>query len=90
MSIFVGGINTLQTREGEIYTCPPPSQTSHWKLVSKNWNIQNLNYTRYRQNQTIRFGKPDCPIFPGSVRHEVYVAIVFHSSHLGFLGYVEH
>jgi hypothetical protein len=75
---------------GSFYTCPPPPKTSCWELANKNQNIRNLNYTRYRQNRTIRFGKPACPVFSGSVRCEVYVATVFHSSHLRFLGYVEH
>jgi hypothetical protein len=47
-------------------------------------NIQNLKYSRCSQNRTLRFGKLDYPVFPASVRSEVYVSIVFHSSHLGF------
>jgi hypothetical protein len=89
MSIFVGGTITLQRREGEAFILAPP-KTSCWELANKNQNIRNLNYTRYRQNRTIRFGKPACPVFSGSVRCEVYVATVFHSSPLRFLGYVEH
>jgi hypothetical protein len=90
MSIFVGRTSSLQRREGWIFYTYPP-KTSHWKLASKNWNIwfwnrniQNLKYSCYRQYRTLRFGKPDCLIFPGSVRCIVYEAIVFHSSHLGF------
>jgi hypothetical protein len=60
------------------------SKTSCWELASKNRNIRNLNISRYRQNRAIRFSKSDCPIFPGSMRYEVYEAIVFHSSHMGF------
>jgi hypothetical protein len=73
---------------GSFYTCP---KNSCWELASKslniqfwNKNIQNLNYSRCRQNRTIRFGKSNCPIFPGSVICVVYEVTVFHSSHLVF------
>jgi hypothetical protein len=68
----------------EAFILAPPPKTSHWELASKNQNIQNLNHSRYRQNRNLRFGKPDCPIFPGLVSCVVYEAVVFHSSHLGF------
>jgi hypothetical protein len=40
-------------------------------------------YSRYRKNQTLRFGKLDCIIFSGSARCVVYEVIMFHLSHLG-------
>jgi hypothetical protein len=52
--------------------------------------IQNLKYSRYSPNWMLWFGKPKHPIFPVSERGEVCEAIVFHSSHLRFFGYVEH
>jgi hypothetical protein len=77
------GTRSLQRREGEsCFTCP--LKTSRWKLASKNRNIQNLKYSRYRENQTLLFEKPDCLIFHGLVRCVVYEDIVFHSSHLSF------
>jgi hypothetical protein len=66
-------------------------KTSQWELANKNWNIrfsnriiQNLKYSRYNPNWMLQFGKPEHPIFSGSLRCGVCVAIVFHSSHLGF------
>jgi hypothetical protein len=61
---FMGGTRSLQTREGEsFYTCPP--KTSHWKLVSKNWNIWHLKTSCWSssaqiglsgsENRTIQF-----------------------------------
>jgi hypothetical protein len=48
MSIFVGETSTLQRREGEKLLYYPP-KTSHWKLASRNQNIQ--------------FWKPEYPEF---------------------------
>jgi hypothetical protein len=68
-----------------------PSKINHWKLASRNRNIQfwnrnicNSKYSHYRQNRTLRFVKPGCLVFSGSVRSIVYEAIVFYSSHLAF------
>jgi hypothetical protein len=78
---------------GKLFILPP--KTSRWKLASRNqnirfWNrnIQFLKYSRYRPNQTLQFGNLNIRFFQGLVRGGVYEAIVFHSSHLGFLGYV--
>jgi hypothetical protein len=80
---------TSKGGRGNFYTYLP--KTSHWKLASRNqnirfynWNIQNLNYSHYSSNRTLRFVKPEHPIFQGSVRCAVYKVIMFHSSHLGF------
>jgi hypothetical protein len=54
------------------------------ELGSKIWNIRILKYSRYSLNKLLWFGKPQRPIFPDSVKGRVCVAIVFHSSHLGF------
>jgi hypothetical protein len=43
---FMGGTSSLQRREGErFYTCP--QKTSHWKLGSKNQNIQYLKTSHW-------------------------------------------
>jgi hypothetical protein len=80
---------------GEAFILAP--QTSCWKLASKNWNIQfwnrntqNLKYSRCSPNQMLRCEKSEYSVFLGSERGKMCEAIVFHSSHLGFLGYVEH
>jgi hypothetical protein len=91
MSIFIGGTSSLQKSEGGEAFILAPQKLVIGKLASKNrniwfWNrnIRNFKYSCYRQNWTLRFGKPDCLIFPSSVRCVVCVIIVFHSSHLGF------
>jgi hypothetical protein len=66
-------------------------KNSHWKLASRNqniqfWNrnIQNLKYSHYRANRTLRFENRNILFFQGLVRGGVYEVIVFHSSHLDF------
>jgi hypothetical protein len=81
-SIFVGGTSNPQRGRGKLLYYP--LKTSRWKLASRNWNIQFLKYSRYRPNRTLRFGNRNIRFFQGLVRGEVYEAIVFHSSHLGF------
>jgi hypothetical protein len=89
-SVFVGGTSIFQKGEGEKLLYLPP-KTSHWKLASKNWNIrfwnriiQNLKYSRYRENRTLRFENQNILFSQGLVRGGVYKAIVFHSSYLSF------
>jgi hypothetical protein len=91
MSVLLVAPAASKGGRGKLLYLPPPPKTNRWKLASKKWNIRfwnrnirNLKTTRYRQNRTLRFGKSNCHVFPGSVRGEVYVAIVFHSSHLCF------
>jgi hypothetical protein len=55
MSIFIGGTSILQSWEGErFYSCP--QKTSRYELASRNRNMQNVKYSRYRK-------KPDAPVW---------------------------
>jgi hypothetical protein len=56
------------------------------KLANKNKNIRNLKTSRWMNlpNRTLRFEKPDHPVFLVSVRCGVCVTIMFHSSQLVF------
>jgi hypothetical protein len=89
MSIFVGGTTSPQRREGgRFYTYP--TKTRCWELAIKT-RISSFGIGTSRiwiialqANRTLRFGKPDCTVFSGSVICVVYEAIVFHPSHLGF------
>jgi hypothetical protein len=86
MCIFIGGTSHLQRREGgNFYTCHP--KTSCWELASRNQNIQNLKYSRYKKNWTLRFGKLECLIFSSSTICSVwghYISLIS----LKFLCYV--
>jgi hypothetical protein len=92
MSMFLGWLQQPPKEGGEAFILTlPPTQTNHWELGSKNqnirfWNrnIRNLNYICYSPNRMLQFGKPEHPVFQGSKRGGVSVAIIFHASHLGF------
>jgi hypothetical protein len=73
---------TFKGGKGEAFILS--KKTSRWKLASRNQNIQNLKYSRYRPNRTLRFGNRNIQFSQGLVRARVYKVIVFHSSHLGF------